>query len=95
MAASLEAELEAFIRWLALAPEQIRDYRRDPATFLAASPLSEAARAALTTAGVDAVLEELRTIAEGIYESPASWQQSSFNRDRTATGYGRKPAGDE
>jgi hypothetical protein len=86
-------EMEAFIRWLALDREQVRNYRRDPVGFLTGGRVSEPVRAALTKAGVEAVLARVRDMAEALHGPPDSWAPSSFNRDPSATGYGRRPAG--
>lgn len=53
--------------------------------------VTEAVRAALHTAGPQAVLASVHAMAESIYEAPESWKPSSFTRDATATGYGRRP----
>ncbi|HEU5004339.1 MAG TPA: alpha/beta fold hydrolase [Actinomycetota bacterium] len=85
-------ELEAFIRWLALDPEQTRKYLRDPESVLDGARLTDRVRATLRAAGPQAVLEAARAKAETIYEAPESWKPSTFNRDISAGGYGRKPA---
>lgn len=90
-----KVELEAFIRWLALDREQVRNYRRDPAGFLAAARLSERVRTALTAVGVEAVLTRVQEMSDSLHAPPPpdAWGPSTFNRDPSVTGFGRRPQG--
>ena len=88
-------EFQAFIRWLALNPELVRSYRRDPEAVLAGARLSEPVRAVLAAAGTETILACLKEMADSIFEAPESWTPGTFTRDPSATGYGRKPAAAE
>jgi hypothetical protein len=90
MAQDPAVELEAFIRWLALSPEQARNYLQNPEAVLAGAGVSEPVRAALLAAGTEAVRQRVRAKADSIYEAPESFKPSSFNRDTSVSGYGRK-----
>ncbi|MGH2719691.1 MAG: hypothetical protein ACRDJU_14095, partial [Actinomycetota bacterium] len=90
-----EIELEAFLRWLALNPEQLRAFLRNPEVTLQEAGTSEPVRAVLRAAGPQAVLDQVRAKAGSIHDAPESWVPSTFNRDTSVGGYGRKPAGSQ
>jgi hypothetical protein len=83
-------EVEAFIRWLAMNPHKLDDYKRNPSAFLAAANLGEEARAALEAWGPDSVARGVQIKAEEIYSAPEAAMPTTYGRDENAKGFGAR-----
>jgi len=88
MAQELAAEVESFIRWLAVNPHKLQEYESDPKGFLDAANVGDAARAAIQAAGTAGVRQAVRAKEEEIYSAPET--DNTYGRDETATGFGAK-----
>lgn len=88
MPKNLEAELEDFIRWLATMPQYRAEFQQNPDKVMDYAQLSEMARSTLHSRGRHAVLEEVQEQLDQILSSPEAQKQSTFNRDRSVSGFG-------
>jgi hypothetical protein len=86
----LSPELEAFIRYLAMNPHKLEDYKHNPSSFLDAANLGAEARASLEAWGTDSVAKGVRKKAEEIYGDPESARPTTYGRDETVKGFGAK-----
>ena len=86
----LSPEVEAFIRWLAMNPHKLEDYKANPTAFLDAANLGEDARATLEGWGPDSVARGVTLKAEEIYSSPEAASPNTYGRDESAKGFGAK-----
>ena len=83
-------EVEAFIRWLAMSPHKLADYRANPAAFLDAANLGEDARATLEAWGPASVARGVELKAEEIYSAPEAAMPNTYGRDESAKGFGAR-----
>jgi len=86
----LSPEVEAFIRWLAMSPHKLADYKANPTAFLDAANLGEDARAALEAWGPESVARGVALKAEEIYSGPEAASPNTYGRDESAKGFGAK-----
>ena len=83
-------EVEAFIRWLAMNPHKLDDYKRNPSGFLDGANLGEEARAALEAWGPESVARGVQIKAEEIYSAPEAARPTTYGRDENAKGFGAR-----
>ena len=86
----MSPEIEAFIRWLAMNPHKLDDYKANPPAFLDAAHLGEEARATLEAWGPESVARGVALKAEEIYSAPESASPSTYGRDESARGFGAR-----
>jgi hypothetical protein len=86
----LAPEVEAFIRWLAMNPHKLADYKANPTAFLNAANLGEDARATLEGWGPESVARGVMLKAEEIYSAPEAASPNTYGRDESAKGFGAK-----
>lgn len=86
----LSPELEAFIRYLAMNPQKLADYRANPTSFLDAANLGPEARASLDAWGPESVARGVQKKAEEILADPESANPMTYGRDESVRGFGAK-----
>lgn len=84
------AEVEAFVRWLAMNPHKLEEYMKNPGAFLDAANVGDEARAAIVGAGPGAIRRAVSAKSEEIYSGPEATAPNTYGRDETATGFGAK-----
>jgi hypothetical protein len=86
----LSPEIEAFIRWLAMNPHKLEDYKSNPAAFLDAANLGDDARASLEAWGPESVARGVQAKAEEIHADPESASPMTYGRNENVKGFGAK-----
>jgi hypothetical protein len=83
-------EVEAFIRYLAMNPNKLADYKQNPSAFLDAANLGDDARTALEAWGPESVARGVQIKAEEIYSAPEAGRPTTYGRDENARGFGAR-----